>query len=444
MVPPPSAIQWGGNMRTWVPELPRSAWIALAADSLSALGSGLTLPFMMVYLHSVRGLSLSVSGMATACVALAGLLGNPIGGACVDRWGPRRVLAAGWAVAAGGACFLAVVSQPWEAFGAAAISGLGAAVAWPAQDALLAQLVPAEKRSGAFALRHTTLNLGLAFGSLTAAQLADSSEPSSFMLLYYIDGATFVLAIILLLGVRIPSPATPDVEARGKRDTIDQRYGYSTVVKDQAFIRLWLLLAVLVATGFSQVYSTFPIYVTEAGLGSDVVGMSFAANTVTVTVMQLIVLRMVRGRRRTTAISALSAIWALSWILVLVSGLTENKGAVLLFILAAIMFGLGETLFAPSVPPLVSAMAPDGLLGRYNGASAFAFTVGFAAGPALAGILLQKSLDTVLLAVLICGCAVAALLARSLRRRIGSEIDVIDSPGDQATDIDQAVKASAG
>ena len=108
-----------------VPRLGRGAWVVLVADLLSAVGTGMTLPFLLVYLHTVRGLSLPVAGAAAASIAVASLVGNPLGGAGSDRIGPRATLAAGLAVAGAGALALAGPHGPWQAFAGAAGSGLG-------------------------------------------------------------------------------------------------------------------------------------------------------------------------------------------------------------------------------------------------------------------------------------------------------------------------------
>src|SRR5215208_2544508 len=77
------------RVRSLVPALPRAAWVVLAGDAVSALGSGLTLPFLLVYLHQARGLDLGPASLAVATVAIAGLAGNPFGGALSDRVGAR-------------------------------------------------------------------------------------------------------------------------------------------------------------------------------------------------------------------------------------------------------------------------------------------------------------------------------------------------------------------
>jgi MFS family permease len=128
----------GVRGRGLAPGLGRDARVVLAADLLSAVGTGMTLPFLLVYLHTVRGLSLSLAGAAAAVVAGASFAGNPLGGVGADRVGPRVTLAGGLAVAGAGAVVLAGVHSPWQAFAGTAMSGLGVSVAWPAQDALLA------------------------------------------------------------------------------------------------------------------------------------------------------------------------------------------------------------------------------------------------------------------------------------------------------------------
>src|SRR5215212_3519416 len=113
---------------TLLPRLPAVAWRMLVANLLSAVGSGLTLPFAMVYLHSVRGLGFGIAGAVVACIGLASLVGNPLGGWLADVMGPRSALVAGLSAAAVGAAGWAVVTGPASAALAAALSGFGVSV----------------------------------------------------------------------------------------------------------------------------------------------------------------------------------------------------------------------------------------------------------------------------------------------------------------------------
>src|SRR5207302_630959 len=185
-----------------VPDLPRSAWVVLTGDLMSAIGTGLSLPFLIVYLHRVRGIDLGVAGLIVATIAFAALIGNPLSGVLVDRIGSRRTVLSGLVVAAAGTAAIAFVTEPWQGFAATGASGLGVAIMFPSLFSLLASAVPPGQRSSAFAVRHATMNLGLGLGSLIAAGIVDFGSTASFQALYRIDGASFLDFAPLLLALR--------------------------------------------------------------------------------------------------------------------------------------------------------------------------------------------------------------------------------------------------
>jgi MFS family permease len=55
-----------------------------------------------------RGACCGTAGLVVATIALASLIGNPLGGAVADRWTPRRALTAGLITAAAGSAALAI------------------------------------------------------------------------------------------------------------------------------------------------------------------------------------------------------------------------------------------------------------------------------------------------------------------------------------------------
>ena len=77
-----------------VTRLPRTTRLFLAGNTVSMVGTGLVLPFLLIYLHQVRGIALPVVGALLAGAAVAGLIVVPISGALIDRLGARRVLVA--------------------------------------------------------------------------------------------------------------------------------------------------------------------------------------------------------------------------------------------------------------------------------------------------------------------------------------------------------------
>jgi MFS family permease len=400
--------------------------MVLGADALSAVGTGLTLPFLVVYLHGVRGLSLPLAGGAVAVLAVASAVGNPAGGVFADRVGARQTLIAGLLIAAGSALAIAGVSSGWQAFGAAALAGLGVGIAWPAQDTLLARLVSVSQRSAVYAVRHGTFNLGLGIGALLAAVIVDLNRPGTFTTLYWLDAASFVLAIPLLLAPSAAPRKETSLAVDQTRGAVGQ--GYRVVLRDPIFVRLWILTAVLVAVGYAQFNTALPAVATRTGgMSAGELGMVFAANTITVVLAQLVVLRLLSGVRRTRALALLCLVWGASWLIVVAGGLTQSA---MLFVAAGIVFALGETLLGPTVPALVNDIAPEAVRGRYNGASTLAYTAGFATGPLLAGFALGHGLAMPLLLGLVVVCLGCALFAVKLESRLPAAVNTVPArPG---------------
>jgi MFS family permease len=386
-----------------LPRLPRAAWIVLGGDLVSAVGSGLTMPFFIVYLHRARGIDLTVAGLALAMIAVASFAGNVLGGSLADRVGSRRTMMVGLACSAGGALWLAFVTSPAAAFGAAAALGLGNSIAWPALDALLATAVDESQRSSAFAVRHAVLNLGFGAGALLAATVVVVASTHSFQELYVLDAASFAACIPLLALVRgvgrAPEPAVG---------------GYRDVLRDRGFLAVWVLAVMFVAFGYSQYSAALPAYATSTGgLSVHELGFVFAANTLGVTVLQLFVLRAAAGRRRTAMLAGAAAAFGTAWAIAIAGA---HGGGVAVFALAMLVLALGETLISPALAPLVNDLAPDHLRGRYNGTFVLAYTTGFTIGPVLAGGGLRVGDGTPYFVFLVVGCAAACGWALRLNR----------------------------
>ena len=73
------------------PRLPRSVWTMEIGGFANAFGNG-SFPFLLIYLHNVRGFSLPMVGLIAATSAAAGIVTVPIAGIVVDRFGGKRTL----------------------------------------------------------------------------------------------------------------------------------------------------------------------------------------------------------------------------------------------------------------------------------------------------------------------------------------------------------------
>jgi len=343
------------------------------------------------------------------------------------------LLIAGLATAAGGSAALALASTAAGLFPAAGLLGLGVSVIWPAQDALLAGLAGPAGRPAVFAVRHATFNAGLGLGALAAAVVVSTARPFSFTAVYLADAATFLAFIPVLARLRAAASQHPPRETPAPSPPAGAprpRPRFRHVLADKAFVRVWVLTAVLVTISFGQSQSSFTGYATRpGGIGPHGLALAFAANTLTVVFAQLLILRWLAGRRRTTAIALAAATWAASWVVVIAAGhLGGGTAAEAAFAGAMIIFALGECLLSPTLPAIINDVAPPGAAGRYNGLGALAYTTGFLIGPVVGGAALGAGWGTALFAILAAACAAAATAAFGLRRHLPASANHIPGP----------------
>ena len=99
-----------------------------------------------------------------------------------------------------------------------------------------------------------------------------------------------------------------------------------------------------------------------AGHVSDhVIALSFTVNTAVIVAVQMLVLRLVRRHRRSSALAAVGLIFAASWALLGFAEVIDRPGWRVVIVLAFTgLFGVGETVVAPTRNPLINSLADDG------------------------------------------------------------------------------------
>jgi MFS family permease len=100
--------------------------------------------------------------------------------------------------------------------------------------------------------------------------------------------------------------------------------------------------------------------------------LSLTVNTAFLVAAQLIVPRVVRRVRRSIALAAAGLILAASWVLLGLAGLPITQAGRIACVFGfTALFGLGETVVAPTMGPLVNSLTDDRVRGRANSLSAF-------------------------------------------------------------------------
>ncbi|MFD3622745.1 MFS transporter [Streptomyces sp. NPDC058676] len=354
-------------------------------NALSAFGLGFTVPYLYVYVAQVRGLGAMTAGLVLAVFAVAALIVLPFAGRAIVRRGPLPVLLAALVTAALGSLSLGLASNATTVLLSAGALGAGQAVMQPALATMIVDCSTADTRSRAFATQFFLQNLGLGVGGLIGGHLVDTTQVSSFTLLFAIEAAMFLLLVVVMAGVRMPhSPRFEDTPGQSRSG----RGSWKQLMGNRAMVQLCVLGFVLFFACYGQFESGLSAYGVEAaGISTSALGTALAANTAMIVIAQFAVLKFVERRRRSRVIAAVGLIWAVAWVVAGYAGLGQGSKemATAAFVSTYALFGLGEAMLSPTVAPLVADLAPEGMAGQYNSAFALVKQLALAVGPAVGG-----------------------------------------------------------
>jgi hypothetical protein len=319
-----------------------------AALTVDAIGAGLLRPFLVVYGLSVLHLSASATGLALTAGLLAGLVALPPVGRWIDSGARTRPVAATLLVRVAGVGVLLAAHGPGAFVVAAVLLGIGNQ-AWPPAHAALVAAMADGPADGALAFGRALRNGGLGLGALAAA-LAVGGGPGALRLLGlgtltgYAAAATLVLTMHVAGNdrkVRRKAPKSPTQSSK----------------RPKGGVLVWANLPLALCYAVLEV--VLPVVLTQrlhAGAGWS--GFIFAGNTVLVVVLQVpLVLGLAgRSRRAVLAVSGvvLAASYAGFWAVDSAGGIAG----------VAVLYTVGELLYAGFGTALVAAAARPGDVGR--------------------------------------------------------------------------------
>jgi MFS family permease len=328
-------------------------------ELVSAVGSGLVLPFTSIYLYEVRGLQPAAIGAVLAGMAVVGLAGALLSGKLESRAAPRHVAQVGLCLQGLGFLLIAVSSGiPAMAF-AFGIAGLGTGLANPMMGVILSKLAPKAAHAQAFGTSHWMLNLGLGIGAVVGGTALADLSPSRFHLLFALNGATFLLLALGLLW--FPTFAgTPEDEKDSNGSTVS----YLSVIAQPIILLILVAQLASEALGFAQLDTSVTLMLSNLVFSTTAIGFLIAANTVTVVVLQIPLSRWTTGLPRHRLLFWQSVLWAAGYVLGWVATSRHASWSFAVLAVFFVLFAVGECLYSSALMPLVNESVGSVGLGR--------------------------------------------------------------------------------
>jgi MFS family permease len=252
----------------------RDLAILVAAVGVSAAGDIAALSALAVELGKTTGSGLAVAALFIAnWLALA--LGAPWAGALVDRGDARRLLVVASLAQAGVAAVLATTPGTAGVLGLSALLGMGAAVAVPAEFALLGAIAARGPGAGrANAHVETARYAGYAIGPLAGTALVAAAGVGAALA---VDALSFALVAVAGVGLSVRRSGTRASEASAAAANPRARDGVTLLFGDPVLrIAMAVLVGSLIAMSTSISADVFFAQDT-LGVGSIGLGLLLSA-----------------------------------------------------------------------------------------------------------------------------------------------------------------------
>jgi MFS family permease len=391
----------------------------VAAMAVDSIGTGMFLPFAVLYFLHTTALPLTLIGAGLTTAYLVALPTPVVVGPLLDRFGPRRVVAAGNLLSALAFTGYIFVGSLWQLIMVAFVASVGQATFWTATRALVAVVARPQQRDSWFAMQTTIRNAGYGLGGILGAAAVSAGSRWAYLLLAAVNAASYLLAATLVLRWR--PPAEPD--PRAQRHDIPPsarmigRDTYRRLIRDRALV---LVTGVNVAfvLCLSVLTVLLAVYITRVlGLPAWLAGALFTVNTILVVIMQTATTRRVRGYRPERVLQAAAGCYAAAFLLFWMLTITPHPLLVAVLLAAILAFTVAEVLQGPTINALVVDIAPANASGRHMAAFQLSWSLSQAAAPLLLTWLLSRGPQWPWIALMaVCALAITAA-QRSARTR---------------------------
>jgi MFS family permease len=367
------------QFRTTYRNFPREFWVLVSASFIDRVGGTLIFPFFALYITQKFNVGMTEAGALLGMFSISGLIGSTIGGALTDRFGRRSMVLFGLISSAFTSISLGLVNDLAVFYPLAIVVGMLWNIAGPAHQAMVADMLPEEKRAEGFGILRVVANLAWIFGPTIGGFLA----ARSYLLLFILDAITSTITALIVFRF---IPETKPALAEGQQpETLAQSFtGYRKVAADRPFIG-FLLTSILMLIVYQQLYNTLSVFLRDVhGIPTQGYGMMMSVNALTVVALQFWVSRRTAPYPPLLMMALGAGFYLVGFTMYgFVSGYA-------LFILAMVIITFGEMIVVPVAQALAARFAPEAMRGRYMAFFSLSWTFPATIGPLAAGLIMDN------------------------------------------------------
>ncbi len=313
-------------------------------------------PFLLIYASNKLDMPLSTVATLISINAGVGLFASFLAGSLADKIGRKAVMVFSLAMNGIGYFFL-MRAETYPQFVALMILiGLSNPLYQVGADAMLADMIPSEKRTDAYAINRIALNASFALGPAIGGFLASRSYDFAF---YGAATGFITYSALMFFFARETLDKNSGVETIRAADEIQVQEGYARVFRDKRYIAFVLLNSLgLIAP--TMVWILLPVYAkTNFGIPESLYGWIPTTNAVMCVFVQIFVTNITRKHKTLPVTAAAMGIYAIS------VGSVALMSSFWGFWFSMVILTFGELALVPTATKYVADIAPADLRGRY-------------------------------------------------------------------------------
>lgn len=394
-------------------DYPQLFWIVVGISFIDGVGGTMLFPFFSLYITQKFNVGMTEAGIILGTFSLFGMFGGMIGGALTDRFGRRKLILFGLVFSALTTLMFGLVTNINVMYPIAVVVGLIGGLSGPAHNAMIADILPEEKRQEGFGILRVVGNFAWIIGPTIGGLVAKNN----FFYLFVID--SIMSCIVAALVFRLLPETKPQVKVEAgavhHEESLWQTIlGYRFALFDLAFMA-FIVASVLMLFVYQQAYSSLSVYLRDVhNINPQGYGFLMTSSAITVIFFQFAVSRWLRDKKPFQMMAFGTLFYMVGFTMF---GLVS---AYPLFVAAIVVITMGEMIVVPISQGLAANFAPEQMRGRYMAVFGFSWAIPQTLGPAAAGYVLDNFNPNLLWYIGGALCALSAFSYYLLHLRLGA------------------------
>ena len=355
-------------------EYPKQLRLMFYGMLISTIGSSMIWPFLMIYVRQRVNLPLTQIASLMTVNATAGLIAAFIAGPITDRVGRKWVMV--FSLAGNGLVYFFMSSaHSYLSFAILmTLSGTFNPIYRVGADAMLADLIPSEKRPDAYALMRLSNNAGISIGPMIGGFISSLS----FTITFYFAGAGMIIYSLLLTFFAIE---TLPKHIAVPSDTTKPFGGYLQVLRDTRFLT-FIGAFILTQMCATMIWILMPVYANGIyNIPENQYGFIPTTNALMVVFLQVFVTRITKQHHPLPVMMVGTIFYALG------VGSVALGHSFVGFWISIVIMTIGELILMPTSSSYVAGLAPPDMRGRYMSVSGLTWSAAAGIAPLLGGYL---------------------------------------------------------